>query len=293
MNKYIRFSLLALVIISVLSGCSAEGSSESEKVHVKVGVSGTDDTFWDVLKKKAEAKNIDIELISFSDYTLPNKALANGEVDMNSFQHLAFLSQFNVENKLNIIPIGATVIAPMGLYSEKYTKVADIPDGAQLAIPDDPTNQGRALKLLQSAGLLELKQNVGLYATPEDIQSNPKHLKVVPVVAQQTPRVLSDVAGSVVNSGVATDAGLTLEGALYADDPNTDEAKPYINVFAARAEDKDNATYQAIVDLYHDPEVAAAVKKDSKGANLVVDQTPEELQATLNTLVEGVKAQAK
>lgn len=295
MKKIFRLGLLAILSVAVLSACSANGSGSNanEKVHVKIGVSGSEDTYWDVLKKKAEAKNIEIELISFSDYTLPNKALANKEVDLNSFQHLAFLSQFNVENDVNIVPIGATIIAPMALYSEKFKNVSDIPDGSKIAIPDDPSNQGRALKLLQSAGLIKLKQDAGLYPTTDEIEGNPKKLEIVPVVAQQTPRVLSDVAASAVNSGVATDAGLKLDGAIYKDDASSEEAKPYVNVFAARAEDKDNATYKTIVDLYHDADVAEAVKQDSKGANVVVDQSAEELQATLDKLVADVKAQKK
>ncbi|QDY85658.1 MetQ/NlpA family ABC transporter substrate-binding protein [Paenibacillus polymyxa] len=295
MKKIFRLGLLAILSVSVLSACSANGSDSNadEKVHVKIGVSGSEDTYWDVLKKKAEAKNIEIELINFSDYTLPNKALVNKEVDLNSFQHLAFLSQFNVENDVNLVPIGATIIAPMALYSEKFKNVSDIPAGSKIAIPDDPSNQGRALKLLQSAGLITLKKDSGLYPTPDEIEGNPKKLEIVPVVAQQTPRVLSDVAASAVNSGVATDAGLKLDEAIYKDDASSEEAKPYVNVFAARAEDKDNATYKTIVDLYHDADVAEAVKQDSKGANVVVDQSAEELQATLDKLVADVKAQKK
>lgn len=289
MNKRSWLAVAAAVLVlMVLSACgSASGSSTT---HIKIGVSGSDDKYWKVLTEKAKAKNIDIELISFSDYTLPNKALANGEVDLNSFQHLAFLSQFNVENNTDLVPVGATVIAPMAVYSNHYKSLEEIPDGGKIALPDDPSNQGRALKVLQAAGLIKLKEGVGLYPTPDDIIENPKNLEIVPVVAQQTPRVLPDVAASVINSGVASDANLKLENAIFKDDPASEEAKPYINVFAARAKDKDNEAYKTIVELYHDPDVEAAVKEDSKGANVLVNSSPAELQATLDKLEENVKS---
>ncbi|WP_068617230.1 MetQ/NlpA family ABC transporter substrate-binding protein [Paenibacillus tuaregi] len=297
MKKRFQLSLVVVVMLSILSACSSANSSSAVQakntIHVKIGVSGSEDPFWQTLKKKAKEKNIEIELISFSDYILPNQALANGEVDLNAFQHLAFLSKFNAENNQDIVPVGATVIAPMALYSKKYANVPEIPDGAKIAIPDDPSNQGRALKVLQAAGLITLPEDVGLFVTPEQIESNPKKIEIVPVTAQQTPRVLDDVAASVINSGVATDAGLKLDGAIFQDDPKSEQSKPYINVFAAQAKDKDNATFKTIVDLYHEADVEDEVKKDSKGANVVVDLSAVELQATLNKLVEDGKRAGK
>ncbi|MFB9328081.1 MetQ/NlpA family ABC transporter substrate-binding protein [Paenibacillus aurantiacus] len=258
-------------------------------VKVKVGVTGSDGETWPLIKKKAAEHDIEIELVEFSDYTLPNLALANKEVDLNAFQHLAFLSQFNVEHNLNIVPIGSTVVAPLGLYSEKYKKVEDIPEGAKIAIPNDPANQGRGLLVLQQAGLLKLKENVGLYGTPDDIVDNPRKLEIVAVVAQQTPRVLKDVAGSIINGGIAGQAGLKLSDAIFHDDPQAESTRPYINVFATRAEDKDNETYRTIAKLYQEADVIETVKKDTNGASFVTDIPVEQLQSTLDQLIADIK----
>lgn len=286
MKKLLFISLL-LVSLLVLGACGTlQAAGDVEKV--KIGVTGSDGEYWNLIKEKALQKGIDIELVEFSDYILPNQALANGEVDMNSFQHLAFLSQFSVEHNLDLVPVGSTVIAPMGLYSEKYSDVSEIPDGSKIAIPNDPVNTGRALKVIAASGLLELKEGVGLYATPDDISDNPKGIEIVPVVAQQTARVLADVAASVINNGIAGQAGLNLEDALFYDDPYSEEARPYLNVFAVKAEDQDNETYQIIAKLYQEPDVIEAVKKDSKGGNLIIDIPAEDLQETLKKLIDDI-----
>ncbi|UKE84502.2 MetQ/NlpA family ABC transporter substrate-binding protein [Pectobacterium colocasium] len=279
------------MVLGTLLTLSLQAGAAQKPVDVTIGVAGSEDAYWKVLAQKAKAENINIKLISFSDYALPNKALANGDVDLNAFQHLAFLSQFNVNNQLTIVPIGATQIVPMALYSEKYRELKDIPQGAQIALPNDPSNQGRALKVLESSGLLTLKDGAGLHATPDDIIENPRKLKILPVVAQQTPRVLADVAASVVNQGVAVDAGLPADKILFQDDPTAPSALPYVNVFAAREKDKDNPVYQRIVALYHQPDVIAAVKEDTKGVAVVVDLPAKDLQDKLNQLEDDLRKQ--
>lgn len=280
------------------SSAAAESPSPSpspepskEPIKVKIGVTGSDGPQWPLFKEKAKAElNIDIELIEFSDYTLPNLALANKEVDINSFQHLAFLSQFNVEHKLDIVPIGSTVVAPLGLYSQKYKTVTEIPEGSEIAVPDDPSNQGRGLLVLQQAGLIKLKDNPGLFATPDDIVENPHKIKIVSVVAQQTPRVLPDVAASIINGGIAGQAGLKLADAIFHDDPEAESTRPYINVFAVRKEDKDNASYLELAKLYQQPDIAEAVLKDTNGASFVTNIPVDQLQQTLDQLIENIKA---
>lgn len=278
MYKKIGLSLIAVLLFALLSACKGETASDEKKV-VKIGVTGTDGQVWDIIKEKAAKEGITIELVEFSDYTLPNQALADKEIDLNAFQHIAFLNQFKEEHHLDIVPIGTTVIAPMGIYSEKYKDVSEIPDKAKIAIPDDPSNQARALKLLQSAGLIKLKEDFGLFGDLSGIKENPKKLEIIPMVAQQTPRVLPDVAASVINNGIAGQAGFVPnKDAIFLEDPNDPAAQPYINVFAARAEDKDNKTFKKIVEIYHDPEVVEAIKKDTNGGSVVVDIPIEELE---------------
>ncbi|GAA0352973.1 MetQ/NlpA family ABC transporter substrate-binding protein [Bacillus horti] len=285
-----KFLLTVGLLIGVLALSACGNSSASgDTVEVSIGVTGADGQYWDIIKDKAAEEGISIKLIEFQDYTLPNHALANGEVDINSFQHLAFLSQFNAENNTEIVPIGSTIIAPLGLYSEKFTDLAEIPDGAQIAIPDDPANLGRGLKLLAAAGFIELKEEVGLYPTLTDIVSNSKNIDIVPIVAQQTPRVLPDVAASVINSGIAGQAGLYLEDSIFHDDPYSEEARPYINVFAVNAEDKNNEAYKTIARIYQEQEVIDAVHEDTNGGSIVVDIDASELEKNLNELIEGIK----
>ncbi|TVY03078.1 MetQ/NlpA family ABC transporter substrate-binding protein [Cohnella terricola] len=263
-----------------------------EPIKVKIGVTGSDGPQWPLFKEKAKKElNVDIQLIEFADYTLPNLALANNEVDINSFQHLAFLSKFNVEHNLDIVPIGSTVVAPLGLYSQKYKTVDEIPEGSKIAIPDDPSNQGRGLLVLQQAGLIKLKDNPGLFATPDDIVENPHKIKIVPVVAQQTPRVLPDVAASIINGGIAGQAGLKLADAIFHDDPKAESTRPYVNVFAVRRADVNNATYLELAKLYQQPDIEEAVLKDTNGASFVTNIPVEQLQQTLDQLIENIKAE--
>ncbi len=278
MKKWISI-LVVLIAVVTLAACGSDSASgDGDVVKVKIGVTGTDGEVWPILKEKAKAEGIEIELIEFSDYTLPNQALADGEIDINSFQHIAFLSQFNEENDLDLVPIGATIIAPMGLYSEKIKDVSELKDGDQIAIPDDPSNQARALKLLESAGLITLADDFGLFGDPSKIVENPKNLDILPIVAQQTPRVLPDVAASVINNGVAGQAGFDpVNDPIYVEDGNDPNTLPYVNIFAARAEDKDNEIYQKLVELYHDEEVVKAVEADTNGGSIVVELSKEEL----------------
>lgn len=284
--------LVTILVIGLLAGCnsnSASGDKKEKVVTVKVGITGSDGQYWDIIKKKALEKNIKVEYVEFSDYVLPNTALVNGEVDVNAFQHLAFLSQFIAENNVNIVPIGSTVVAPLGLYSEKYKDVSEIPNGSKIAVPNDPANLGRGLKVLQQAGLIELREDVGLYPTVKDIVKNPKNIEIVEVVAQQTPRVLPDVAASIINGGIADQAGYTLADAIFHDDPNSKDTLPYVNVFATLEKNKDNEAYKTIAEIYQTEEVAKAVEEDTKGASIVTKVPVPELQKELDRLVENIK----
>lgn len=274
MKKRLFLILTTVFILLLLGAC---GKEKGEKV--KIGVTGSDGQYWDIIKEKAANEGIEIELVEFSDYTIPNKALADGEIDLNAFQHMAFLNEFKKEHHLDITPLGTTQIAPMGMYSEKFTSPDDIPDGAEIAIPDDPTNQARALKLLESAGLIELKADFEILGDMSGIANNPKQIKITPIVAQQTPRVLPDVAASIINNGVAGQAGfIPTEDAIYLEDPNKDAVKPYINIIAVRTEDIDNETYKKIIDIYHEDEVVEAIKKDTNGGSIVVNIPMKELK---------------
>ena len=253
----------------------ALGQTENKKetTKIKLGVSGTDTRIWDFVAEKAKKEGIDIEIVTFSDYVLPNTALAEGELDANAFQTVAYFDQFIKDQKLDLVPIATTIIAPMGIYSDKYKDVKEIPDGAKIAVPNDESNMGRALLLLQEAGLIGLPKDFNGLGSVNSVTENPKNLEIVPVVAAQTPRVLPDVAASVINNGVAVDAGFSpTKDSIFHE---SETATPYINIIAVRAEDKDNETLKKIAELYQAEDTKKFIEEEYKG-NLIPTFVPLE-----------------
>ena len=179
------------------------------------------------------------------------------------------------------------MFAPLGLYSEKISDVSEIKAIDKIAIPDDPSNQARALRLLESAGLITLADDFGLYGDPSKIIDNPLNLEIIPMTAQQTPRVLPDVTASIINNGVAGQAGFSPgEDPIYKEAGESESIYPYVNIIAARAEDKDNEVYQRIVELYQEEDIKQAVEEDTKGGSALVILTKEELENTFNDLAK-------
>ncbi|MCR8848307.1 MetQ/NlpA family ABC transporter substrate-binding protein [Rossellomorea sp. SC111] len=264
MKKSISLASIAILLFTLLlSGCSGNSASGSgDKEVVKVGVNGSGVPIWEYMKEKAAKEGIDIEIVEFADYVRPNQALADGDIDLNAFQTISYFDSFVEEHNLDLVPIGSTIIAPMGIYSEKYKSVEDLPKGSTVAVPQEATNLGRALLLLEEAGLIQLKEGFDQSQGLEAIKENPKNLEFTPVVAAQTPRVLPDVAASIINNGVAVEAGLVpVDDSIYIEGA---ESKPYINIIAAQEKDKDNKTYKKIVELYQEDDVAEHIKKTYK-----------------------------
>ncbi|MBH9965934.1 MetQ/NlpA family ABC transporter substrate-binding protein [[Bacillus] enclensis] len=264
MKKSISLASIAILLFTlILSGCSGDSASGSgEKETVKVGVNGSGVPIWEYMKEKAAKEGIEIEIVEFADYVRPNQALADGDIDLNAFQTISYFDSFVEEHNLDLVPIGSTIIAPMGIYSEKYKSVDDLPNGSKVALPQEATNMGRALLLLQEAGLIQLKEGFDQSQGLDAIKENPKNLEFTPVVAAQTPRVLPDVAASIINNGVAVEAGLVpVDDSIYIEGA---ESKPYINIIAAQEKDKDNKTNKKIVELYQEDDVAEHIKKTYK-----------------------------
>ena len=280
MKKILSFLIIAIL---VLAAC---GGNNSKKVTI--GVASNDTKAWEKVKELAKKYDIDLEIKHFSDYNVPNKALSDGDIDLNAFQHFAFLDQYKKAHKdTNIEALSTTVLAPLGIYSDKVKNIKDVKKGAQVAIPNDVSNQARALKLLESAGLIKLKKNFGLNGTTKDIESNPKDLKIKAVDAQQTARALSDVDISVINNGVATKAGKDAKkDPIYLEKASSDAVKPYINVVAVNSKDKDNKTYKKIIELYHSKEAQKALKEDTKDGEKPVDLSKKEIKEIENELAK-------
>lgn len=280
MKKILSFLIVAILVLSACGGNNGK--------KVTIGVASNDTKAWEKVKELAKKDDIDLEIKHFSDYNVPNKALSDGDIDLNAFQHFAFLDQYKKAHKdTNIEALSTTVLAPLGIYSDKVKNIKDVKKGAQVAIPNDVSNQARALKLLESAGLIKLKKNFGLNGTTKDIESNPKDLKIKAVDAQQTARALSDVDISVINNGVATKAGKDAKkDPIYLEKASSGAVKPYINVVAVNSKDKDNKTYKKIIELYHSKEAQKALKEDTKDGEKPVDLSKKEIEEIENELAK-------
>ena len=271
--KKLLYSFLSIITIASFLPiqASAQGEFEGEKVTIGLASSNAYD-YWDVIVENAlEQEGIEIELVLFSDYNQPNEALQNGSLDLNATQGYPFLFSWNDENNGTITPIGNTLITPLGLYSDKHTSVEDIPDGGMIAIPNDPSTYGRALQALEIAGLIDVDEAAGIFPEEKDILDNPKDLQFELLDPAMAAVVLQDVDAAIINTGFASDAGLKVSDAIFADAHNLDNVNPmYINVIAAREEDKDNPLYLKIVELFQTDEIAEIIKESSDGSLIPV-----------------------
>ncbi len=284
----VALGLVTGLVFSLFGGANAIlGGDKSDEVTIGTTEGGAD--FWPILQKLAEQNDIKIKVVNFADYAQPNPALAQGQTDLNLFQHLQFLASYNVAANQNLTPIGSTVVVPLGLYSKRYTDVSQIPVGADVAVPNDPTNQARALLVLQQAGLVKLRGGGSTVSTPADVETQASKVRVVPISAQQTVTSLPSVAAAVINNGFAMDANIDPSSAIYNDDPNSPAAEPYINAFVSRAQDKDNPTYLKIVELYHDPAVLKAVVDASRNTAVIVNKPAAELQRITSDLEAQIR----
>ncbi|MEU4837127.1 MetQ/NlpA family ABC transporter substrate-binding protein [Nocardia testacea] len=267
-----------------LTGC---GGGDADSDVVRIGTTESDRA-WDVFEQKAQEAGITLQITNYSDYSQPNIALAQGQIDVNLFQHLQFLGEYNVANNADLTPIGATQIVPLGLYSKKHKSIADIPAGGEIAIPNDPSNQARALFVLESAGLVKLSSDT-LAPSPADIDRGASKVKVTPVDAAQTALSLASVDGSVINNTYLERSGVDPLSALFKDDPSSPGAEPYINTFVTRAEDKADPTYQRLVEIWHDPEVQQALAESSKGTSVEVRRSGTELEPILQRVEQTIR----
>jgi len=269
---------------SSADGAPAAGDKGGKDNPVTIGVVGASGPQWKVFKELAEKSGIYVDIKDFTDYQQPNPATSSGELDLNQFQHILFLADYDNNSGGDLVPIGATAIYPLAVYSKQYTSLDEIPAGATVAVPNDGTNQARALGVLASAGLLTLKDGTApLKATPADIDTSSSKVTVSPVAADQTTRSLDDksVAAAVVNNDYVTDAGLDPKSALAQDDPSSDAARPFINIWVAKAENKDDPVFARLVEISHDPAVEAALQENSGGTAVIVHDSATDLQKYL------------
>ncbi|ADM99794.1 MetQ/NlpA family lipoprotein [Dickeya dadantii] len=253
----------ALIGALALAGC---GQEQKNPNHIKVGVIvGAEQQVAEVAQKVAKEKyGLDVELVTFNDYVLPNEALSKGDIDLNAFQHKPYLDQQIKDRGYKLVSVGNTFVYPIAGYSKKIKSLNDLQNGAQIALPNDPTNLGRSLLLLQKVGLIKLKDNVGLLPTVLDVTENPKNLKLVELEAPQLPRSLDDdqIALAIINTTYASQINLTpAKDGLFVEEKDS----PYVNLLVAREDNKDAENVKKFVKAYQSDEVNQAALKVFNG----------------------------
>ncbi|WP_241984571.1 MetQ/NlpA family ABC transporter substrate-binding protein [Cryobacterium adonitolivorans] len=293
-NSSLKKSLLAALAlgasVTLLAGCAGGAGGDDETV--KIGVVGASDPYWADYTEAAAEEGITVEVVDFADYNQPNPALTNGDIDINQFQHLVYLADYNVSSGEDLTPVGATAIYPLGLYSTKVTDVADLGKGDTVAVPNDASNLARALLVLQSADLLTLKDGGTIFSTLDDVDTEKSLVTVTALEPSLTATSLPDVDAAIINNDFVEKAGLKFEDALIKDDPSDESALPYVNVFAVRAEDKDNETYAKLVDIFQTTTAVTDGLLEVSGNSAVLATTPPaDLQSALATVEKDTAAQ--
>ncbi|MHC1718061.1 MAG: MetQ/NlpA family ABC transporter substrate-binding protein [Acidaminococcaceae bacterium] len=263
----VPFAILAFASLA-LAGCGSSSSTSTKsaetKKEIKIGATaGPHAEVAEAVAKEAQKQGLNVKVVEFTDYITPDKALASGDIDLNSYQHKPFLDNFNKQNSSDLVPIGKTILMRMGVYSDKVKDVKDIKDGGIVAIPNDPTNGGRGLVLLEKAGLIKLKDGVGFKATIADIAENPKNLQFKELEAAQLPRSLADVDAAAITMNYVMSAGLDVKKqGIFLEAKDEPLA---VMVLAARNKDKDDPTYKKIADIFRSEAVKQFIADKYKG----------------------------
>ena len=246
--KKLLSTILALALFSaLLTACTPKGpSSSAEPVKIKVGASPAPHAaILELVKEDLAAQNIELEIVEFTDYVLPNLALEQGEIDANFFQHLPYLQKFNSENDTHIVSVATVHFEPLGIYAGKTKTLEAIANGAKIAVPNDTANEARALQLLEKLGIIKLAQGKGLTATPLDIVENPHNVKITELEAAQLPNALPDVDFAIINGNYVIGAGIT-DAPLATEDKDSDGAQTYANILCVREGDEQRAEILAL-----------------------------------------------
>ena len=288
MKKNIKKILtLALSSILLLTACGSTNNTQSENKDntqnpnktatlrkYKLGLNGTDHRVWENVRKRLNNDGIDLEFVEFADYIQPTKALSSGDIDLNAFQTEIYFENFIKENNIdNLTPIGYTVVAPMGAYSKKVKDLKELPTDRALkvAIPNDTSNGGRALKFLESLGYIKLDSSKGNLPTLLDIKENTKNLEITEMAANQIPASLPDLDFAIINNGVAFEAGLTIsKDALAYEDYKEERMKDYWNIIAAKKDDAQKEDFKKIVEVYQTDETKKALEEQYGGQSIPV-----------------------
>lgn len=270
MKKIIALLAATVLLVSVLTGCNAGGSDSKT---IKIGASASPHAeILEVAKGILEKQGITLEIKEFNDYILPNTAVENGELDANYFQHITYLNDFNEKNKTHLVSVGSIHYEPFGIYPGKTKTLADLPEGGTVSVPNDGTNEARALFLLEAQGLIKLKEGTDFTATVLDIAENPKNLKIEELDAAQIARSLPDVDMGVLNGNYAIQAGLNVsKDAVAVEDKNSEAVEKYVNVLAVKEGKESEEKIQALLEALKSDEVKKFIEEKYEGAVIPMD----------------------
>ncbi|MHA6601273.1 MetQ/NlpA family ABC transporter substrate-binding protein [Corynebacterium coyleae] len=293
-KRFLAAAAASVIVATSLVACSSEtesstSSADGDAVTVKIGTTDADQKAWSVFADEAQKAGIELDIVRFSEYPQVNPAQTEGQIEISKFQTINYQAQYNATAGKDLRIIGSGEINVLGLYWKDHDSLDGI-EGTEIAVPNDPSNQGRAINVLVQAGLLKLREGAPkLTPTPADIDKDASKVKVVAVDASQTPNAYNEGRPAVINNNWLARAGIDPASSVAADDPNSELAEPYINVFTVSGDDLDNETYAKLVDVWQSPEVTAALDEDSNGTAVQVQRSKEELNEILDRLVEEYK----
>lgn len=263
MKKLLAIVLTLGVLLGVVTGCNKNNAQT-----IKIGASPSPHAeILEFIKPKLEEKGIKLDIQIFTDYVLPNNALQNREIDANFFQHKPYLDDFNEKNKTDIVSVANIHFEPLGIYSDKYKTLDELPEGAKIGIPNDTTNEARALQLLAARGLIKIKNQVGLNATINDITENPKNFKFEELEAALIPRALPDIDIAVINGNYVIPAGIS-DKVIVTENANSEVAKIFANIIAVKNGNENNENIKTLIEVLQSDDVKAFIKQ--KYGNTVV-----------------------
>ena len=246
---------------------AAETGEEVELTTIKVGATPAPHAeILEIVKDNLQEKGYNLEIVEYNDYILPNNAVQDGELDANFFQHTPYLEDFNAQNGTTLVDVATIHFEPFGLYAGKTASLEELQEGAKVAVPNDTTNEARALLLLEAQGLIKLKEGVGISATKIDIVENPLNLEIVELEAAQIARTLPDVDIAAINGNYAVDAGLKLSDALAVEAADSLAAQTYGNVLVVKEGNEDSEVTKALVEVLLSEEVKEYINATYEGA---------------------------
>lgn len=272
MKRILAVGIIAILVSALFAACGDKSGEDSDMITIKVGA--TPVPHAEILEEAAklmEKEGYNLEIVEFSDYVQPNTALESGDIDANYFQHQTYLDEFNVQKGTHLVTAANVHYEPFGIYAGKSDDLKKVPQAAKIAVPNDTTNEARALLLLEQEGLIKLKEGVGILATKRDIVENPKKLEIIELEAAAIPRAIEDVDFAVINGNYALASGLSMKDALAVEAADSVATTAYVNVLCVKEGNENKEAVKALAKVLGSKEIKDFINKKYKGAVVPVE----------------------